>query len=70
MDIGAELKQLKKSMIGMSSQDKGWSIGNSQLIKEAHNSFMSDSFVLDKYEITTKKDDDAFHLIAYVPYGG
>ena len=54
----------------MSSQDKGWSIGNSQLIKEAHNSFMSDSFVLDKYEITTKKDDDAFHLIAYVPYGG
>ena len=31
---------------------------------------MSDPFILDKYEITRKKDDELLHMIAYVPYGG
>lgn len=39
IDIGDELKQIKSFSQGMSSNDKGWIIGNSDLIREVHNSF-------------------------------
>ena len=38
---------------------------------EAHNSFQRDDpFIIDEDEATGKKDDDVFHFIGYVPYGG
>lgn len=39
IDIGNELRNLRDFSIEMSSKDKGWAIGNSEIIRLAHNSF-------------------------------
>lgn len=39
IDIGDELKNLKIFSMDMNSKDKGWAIGNSELIRITHNSF-------------------------------
>ena len=39
IDIGDELRNLKNFTMEMSSKDRGWAIGNSELIRIAHNSF-------------------------------
>jgi len=39
LDIGDELKNLKSFSIEMSNKDRGLAIGNSDLIRESHNSF-------------------------------
>lgn len=39
LDIGHELKNLRSFSIEMSSKDKGWAIGNSETIRQSHNSF-------------------------------
>ena len=39
IDIGLELKNLRDFSLEMSSKDKGWAIGNSEVIRLAHNSF-------------------------------
>lgn len=39
IDIGDELKNLKMFSIEMNSKDRGLALGNSDKIREAHNSF-------------------------------
>jgi len=54
----------------MSSKDKGWAIGNSETIRNAHNSFArQDPFEIE-YDKKTGKTEDAFHFISYVPMNG
>lgn len=71
IDIGTELTQIKNFSVGMSSKDKGWTIGNSDLIREVHNSFArQDPFTIEEDDRAAKEDDDVFHFVGYVPYDG
>lgn len=69
VEVGEELSNLKNFTVGMSAQDIGYTIGNSESIRTAHNSFArNEPFEMDERPAT--KDDDVFHFIAYVPYNG
>jgi len=55
----------------MNSKDKGWTIGNSDKIREEHNSFArQDPFTIEDDDKPAKDDDDVFHFIGYVPHNG
>ena len=55
----------------MSSKDKGWTIGNSDIIREVHNSFArQDPFTIEEDDRGAKEDDESFHFIGYVPHDG
>jgi ubiquitin carboxyl-terminal hydrolase L5 len=58
--------------MGMSKRDKGEAIGNSELIRQVHNSFArQDPFTIEEEDDKGgKEDDDVFHFISYVPYKG
>ena len=69
VDIGDELRNFKDFVTGMTAKDKGYSIGNSDIIRNAHNSFArQEPFQMEERPAT--KDDDVFHFIAYVPFNG
>lgn len=70
IEIGEELKQLRSFSEGLPSNDKGWTIGNSEKIRLAHNSFSrQDPFIIEEDKQATE-EDDAFHFISYVPFKG
>jgi len=70
VDLGEELKQLRSFTLGLPSDVIGETIGNSELIKQAHNSFARpEPFIIEEAK-KPKKDDDVFHFIAYVPHQG
>jgi len=39
IEIGDELKNLRDFSLEMNPKDKGWAIGNSEVIRTAHNGF-------------------------------
>jgi ubiquitin carboxyl-terminal hydrolase L5 len=69
VDVGEELGNLKNFTVGMSAKDIGYTLGNSDTIREAHNSFArQEPFDIEERRAT--KDDDVFHFISYVPFNG
>lgn len=53
----------------MSSRDKGEIIGNSDTIREVHNSFArQDPFTIEDEDRKGGKEEDAFHFIGYTPF--
>ena len=73
IDIGSELGNIKSFSTALDSRDRGWTIGNSDVIREAHNSFArQDPFTIedDEKSRSAKDDDDCFHFISYLPVGG
>lgn len=70
LDIGDELRNLKDFTLGLPSQDRGWAIGNSEVVRTAHNSFSRQEPFEIEYDRKSGKEEDAFHFISYVPFNG
>ncbi|KAF7457661.1 ubiquitin C-terminal hydrolase [Cryptosporidium felis] len=69
VDIGAHLEEFKGFSSSFDPMTKGLVIGNSEVLRSAHNSFRPNSSL----EIADPKDSgnskgDAFHYICYVPF--
>jgi len=52
LQIGPELSNLREFTLALDSKDRGWAIGNSEVIRTAHNSFTRQ----DPFEIEYTKD--------------
>ena len=70
MDIGQELRNLKSFSMEMSAKDRGLAIGNSELIRESHNSFVRQDPFEVEYDKSAGKEEDAFHFVSYLHYNG
>eukprot|EP00928_Gymnodinium_smaydae_P080103 TRINITY_DN63888_c0_g1_i1.p1 TRINITY_DN63888_c0_g1~~TRINITY_DN63888_c0_g1_i1.p1 ORF type:complete len:368 (-),score=114.31 TRINITY_DN63888_c0_g1_i1:78-1181(-) len=69
VDIGPHLKELREFTATLDPQMKGLTIGNSDVIRTAHNSFRHQS----SFEVVQDKDaesEDAFHFVGYVCVDG
>jgi ubiquitin carboxyl-terminal hydrolase L5 len=67
--LGSELDSFKEMTKEFSSELKGLSISNSEVIKKAHNSFARPEVFSIQHDKDDEKDD-AFHFIAYIHSGG
>jgi len=69
IDLGEHLSNFKEFVRDLPPQIIGETIGNSEPIRIAHNSFARpEPFILDSKEAT--EDDDVYHFIGYVPVNG
>lgn len=69
LDIGDELSRFRDFSQGMDPVSKGMVVGNSDVIREAHNSFAPrQQFVVEGS--TDAEKEDPFHFVAYIPHKG
>ncbi|GAA5889218.1 hypothetical protein JCM6882_000678 [Rhodosporidiobolus microsporus] len=70
VQLGQELSNLQAFSDGLDAETRGWTISNSEKIREVHNSFArSDPFHLEEHR-PQDESEDAYHFIAYLPIGG
>ncbi|GAA6031537.1 hypothetical protein JCM8097_006507 [Rhodosporidiobolus ruineniae] len=70
VQLGEELSNLQAFSDGLDAETRGWTISNSEKIREVHNSFArSDPFHLEEHR-PDAESEDAYHFIAYLPIGG
>lgn len=73
LDLGLSLSEFKEFTREFDPESRGLSIGNSEIIRNAHNLFARpEVFVSDdeKYSKKGGKSEDVYHFIAYVPFNG
>ena len=71
LNLGTTLTDFKSIVGSFDSEMKGVSIGNSEEIRIAHNSFAKpDLFVGDDKPKVATDNDEVYHFIAYVPLDG
>ncbi|KAL0487129.1 ubiquitin carboxyl-terminal hydrolase, partial [Acrasis kona] len=71
IELGDELSQFYEFTKTFSADMRGDTIGNSEVMRTAHNSFARpDPFVMEEDKSRDDKDDEAFHFISYVPSKG
>ena len=69
LTLGPALEELKTFAADLPFDMRGLAIENAEKIRTAHNAFARpEPFVSDDRKAT--KDDDVFHFITYVPFGG
>ncbi|KAK4704083.1 hypothetical protein P7C70_g2128, partial [Phenoliferia sp. Uapishka_3] len=67
--VGVRATDLYVSRAGLDPETRGWTISNSEKIREVHNSFArSDPYSLEESRPQTE-DEDAYHFITYCPIG-
>ncbi|ENN80940.1 ubiquitin carboxyl-terminal hydrolase isozyme L5 [Dendroctonus ponderosae] len=67
--IGPTLTELKEFCQGFDANMKGLTISNSQVISSVHNSFARQQ-IFEFDPNSSKKQEDAYHFISYVPIDG
>jgi len=72
VELGSTLSEFKEFTASFPPSLKGVSISSSEVIKKAHNAFgRSDAFLNEgKYVSDSRKSEDVFHFVAYVPKNG
>jgi ubiquitin carboxyl-terminal hydrolase L5 len=69
VQLGDELERLVSFSEGLDSETRGWTISNSEKIREVHNSFAkTDPYSLE--EAQSGEGEDAYHFITYLPIQG
>lgn len=69
IDVGEELTRFRDFSTGMDPMTKGMVVGNSEVIRTAHNSFgPQQQFIIDQDPNAEK--EDPFHFVAYIPHSG
>ncbi|GAA5869102.1 hypothetical protein JCM8547_008698 [Rhodosporidiobolus lusitaniae] len=70
VQLGVELSNLQAFSDGLDAETRGWTLSNSEKLREVHNSFArSDPFHLEEHR-PQDEHEDAYHFIAYLPIGG
>ncbi|GAA6003822.1 hypothetical protein JCM10207_006424 [Rhodosporidiobolus poonsookiae] len=70
VQLGQELSNLQAFSEGLDAETRGWTLSNSEKLREVHNSFArSDPFHLEEHR-PDDASEDAYHFIAYLPIGG
>lgn len=68
LDLGQELTDFKGFTATLPPDMKGMAIGQSEKIRQVHNSYAKQEIF--SMEGPPKTDQDAFHFLAYVPHNG
>jgi ubiquitin carboxyl-terminal hydrolase L5 len=69
--LGESLGEFKQFTSMFDSETKGLAISNSDVIRNAHNSYSRpEPFVADESSKHSHSTEDAYHFIAYVPHNG
>lgn len=71
IEIGSTLEDFKQFTAGLDPETKGYAIGNSDVIRQAHNAFAPQlSFESDGQSRSRASKEEAYHFVAYVPFQG
>lgn len=71
IDIGKALREFREFTMVLPPEFRGEALSNSELIRDAHNSFAKSSpFVDETQRGAGGEPEDAFHFIAYTAVGG
>lgn len=71
LEIGETLKDFKEFTTHFPSDLKGEAIGNSHILRDAHNSFArADPFVNEQVAKDDQEAEDVYHFVSFVPCNG
>lgn len=70
IDLGETLTDFKAFTCEIDSESKGIAIGNSDVLREVHNSFARPEPFLHEEVKASSESEDVYHFIAYVPCQG
>ena len=70
LEMSQEQVEFKQFCKVIDSQSRGLAIGESELLRNVHNSFAKPEPFVYSEKRKAKDDDDVFHFISYIPFKG